>query len=567
LKEGLIVAVQGLGGFQLLVRADCSEAVRHLRKRKRRATKPFAVMVSTLEAAARLGRIHSTEERVLTSPENPIVLLDRLPTRRIQIAPEVAPGLNCIGLLLPTTPLHHILLSELSFPVVATSGNRGEEPIAADKQEAVERLYEIADALLVHDRPILRRVDDSVVRVIGDQPVVLRLARGYAPFPLPAVERLALRRRTKRAVLAVGGQQKAALALWNGAQAVLSPHVGDLDGPLTREAFVQLVQQFADLYCCQLGGVTCDLHPDYFTTRWAEETGLPLTRVQHHHAHAVACMVEHDLLDDEVLAVAWDGTGYGPDGTVWGGEVLRARVGRYQRIASLRPFPLPGGEASIRQPARVAFALAVQTFGADMVLNDTDLLHQLGLSTHQAKTMIRMIARNVNTPWTSSVGRLFDAVASLVLGINQVSYEGEAAVLLEAVVDPAVSDAYFIPLVPDRLDLSFPGERGIPRGDWAPLIRAIVTDLRRGERREVVATRFHQALAEWAAAVVTTCPDLPVVLSGGCFQNAALLTRTRRIMERGGRRVYTHGRIPPGDGGLAAGQLVIALAAAFHENK
>jgi hydrogenase maturation protein HypF len=560
----------GLGGFQLLVRADRPEAVRLLRQRKGRSTKPFAVMVSTLEAAARLTQIGSTEELVLTSPENPIVLLDRLPTSQAQIVPEVAPDLNCIGLLLPTTPLHHLLLKELAFPVVATSGNRSEEPIAIDAQDAADRLSQIADAFLVHDRPILRRVDDSVVRVVDDLLVVMRLARGYAPLPLPALERLARQRPLKLAgragVLATGGYLKAALALWNGTQAVLSPHVGDLDGPLAREAFVRLASEFADLYGCEPSAVACDLHPDYFTTRWADETGLPVIRVQHHHAHAAACMVEHDLLSDEVLALTWDGTGYGPDGTIWGGEALRASVGGFQRVASLRPFPLPGGEAAVKQPARVALGLLVQIFGPDTVLGDADMLGRLGLSTQQAEMIVRMIARGVNTPWTSSVGRLFDAVAALVLNANEASYEGEAAVRLEAAVDPAVTGTYPMPLVSDRQEWSFPGERGLPRADWEPLIRAMLADLRRGEQTKVIAARFHQALADWAAAAVTVHPGVSVVLSGGCFQNAALLTRTRRVVERAGRRVFSHSRVPPGDGGLAAGQLAVALATFSHAN-
>jgi hydrogenase maturation protein HypF len=571
IRAGCIIAIKGLGGFQLLVRADRPEAVRLLRRRKGRPAKPFAVMVASLEDARSLAHLGSTEERVLNSPENPIVLLSRRATYEAAIAPEVAPGMTIVGLFLPTTPLHHLLMRELRFPVVATSGNRSEEPIAADEQEALERLSGIADGFLVHDRPILRRVDDSVVRVVDNRSVVTRLARGYAPLPLPSLERLAIGRSFKRTrrvgVLATGGQQKAALALWNGTQAVLSPHVGDLEGPLTRDAFACLASEFTDLYGCELGLIACDLHPDYFTTRWAESTRLPIVRVQHHHAHAAACMVENDLLGAEVLALTLDGTGYGPDGTVWGGEALRATIGGYRRVASLRPFPLPGGEAAIRQPARVALSLLVETFGPDAVLSDADSLHRLGLSAQQAKVIIHMITRGINTPWTSSLGRLFDGIAALVLDTNQVSYEGEAAVHLEAAVDATATGAYPMPLVADRPEWRFPGERQLPRADWTPLVRAVSDDLRRGERIELIAAQFHQAVADWAAAVGSAHSALPVVLSGGCFQNASLLKRMRQTLEGAGNRVYCHAQIPPNDGGLAAGQLAVALATSFHENE
>jgi hydrogenase maturation protein HypF len=549
LRAGRVVAFKGLGGFQLLVRADTSEAVMVLRRRKGRPTKPLAVMVPDVMAAQRLVRLGAEEWQLLESPENPVVLLDRLSGTEARLAPEIAPHLHWVGLMLPTTPLHDLLLAELDFPVVATSGNLSEEPIQSDNDAGVARLVEVADVFLVHDRPIERRVDDSVVRVAAGGPVMIRLARGYAPLPLPALERWLEARRTPPApVLAVGGQQKSAVALWTGTQAVLSPHVGDLDGPETRAAFTQLTVELTDLYGCGAERIACDLHPDYFSTRWAEGQGRPVLRVQHHHAHAAAVMAEHGLLGEEVLAFTWDGTGYGPDGTIWGGEVLRARVDGYERVASLRPFPLPGGETAVREPSRVALGMLAATFGEVAVLDDAELVGSLGLRPAHAKLLLRMILRNVNTPWTSSLGRLFDAVAALLLPIRRVSYEGEAAAWLESLADGSVGAGYEL------------GSDASGRADWSGLVRAMLEDRRHGVSASVIAGRFHQAIADWASAVAGRHPGLPVVLGGGCFQNRLLLERTRSGLEAAGRRVYHGSRVPPGDGGLAVGQLAVALA-------
>jgi hydrogenase maturation protein HypF len=549
LRAGRVVALKGLGGFQLLVRADSSEAVNVLRRRKGRPTKPLAVMVPDVPTAQRLVRLGAEERQLLESPENPIVLLDRIPGTEALLAPEVAPRLGWVGLMLPTTPLHDLVLAELDLPVVATSGNLSEEPIEMDNDSAIARLIGIADVFLVHDRPIERRVDDSVVRVAAGGPVKMRLARGYAPLPLPALERWLERRPALPApVLAVGGQQKSAVALWTGTQAVLSPHVGDLDGPETRAAFRRLTAELADLYGCRAELIACDLHPDYFSTRWAEGQGRPMLRVQHHHAHAAAVMTEHGLLDEEVLAFTWDGTGYGPDGTVWGGEALRARVDGYERVASLRPFPLPGGEAAVHEPARVALGMLAAALGEQAVLGDTELIGSLGLRLDEAKLLLRMILRNVNTPWTSSMGRLFDAVAALLLPVGRVSYEGEAAAWLESLADGSVGVGYAL-----ASDAS-------GRADWSGLVRAVLHDRRRGVPAPVIAGRFHQAVASWASGVAARQPGLPVVLGGGCFQNRLLLEKTRAGLEATGRRVYHAGSVPPGDGGLAVGQLAVALA-------
>jgi hydrogenase maturation protein HypF len=549
LRAGRVVALKGLGGFQLLVRADGSDAVKELRRRKGRPTKPLAVMVPDVTAAQRLVRLGAEEQQLLESPENPIVLLDRLPGTETLLAPEVAPRLCWVGLMLPTTPLHDLLLAELDFPGVATSGNLSEEPIETDNDSAAARLTEIADSFLVHDRPIERRVDDSVVRVAAGGPVTIRLARGYAPLPLPALERwLEAGWSPPAPVLAVGGQQKSAIALWTGAQAVLSPHIGYLDGPETRAAFTRLTAELTTLYGCRAERIACDLHPDYFSTRWAEGQGRPLVRVQHHHAHAAAVMVEHGLLGEEVLAFTWDGTGYGPDGTIWGGEALRVRLDRYERVASLRAFPLPGGEEAVREPPRVALGMLAVALGEETILADAELLGSLGLRPDQAKLLLRMISRNVSTPWTSSLGRLFDAVAALLLPVGRITYEGEAAAWLESLADCSVGAGY--ELVSDTAG----------RADWSGLVRAVLENRRPGVPAPVIAGRFHQAVADWASSVAARHPGLPVVLGGGCFQNRLLLERTRSGLEAAGRRVYHAGRVPPRDGGLAVGQLAVALA-------
>jgi hydrogenase maturation protein HypF len=384
--------------------------------------------------------------------------------------------------------------------------------------------------------------------------VTVRLARGYAPLPLPALERWAARRGPVPAgVLAVGGQQKSAPALCTGTQAVLGPHVGHLDGPETRVAFERLVRELSALYGSPVTAVAHDLHPDYFSTRWAAEQARPTVAVQHHHAHAVAVMVEHDLLDDEVLAFTWDGTGFGPEGTMWGGEVLRARVDSYERVASLRPFALPGGEQAIREPARVALVLLAEAAGSEAVVADADLLSRLGLEAATARTLLRIAERGMNAPRTTSMGRLFDGVAALLLGANRVTYEGEAAARLESAASETVVDGYPLPLVDSEI--------GLPSGDWRLLVRAALMDIRCGRDAAVIAARFHQALADWAAAVATRHPSYTIVLGGGCFQNGLLLERTLTALQAGGRRVYHASRIPPGDGGLAAGQLAAALAA------
>lgn len=547
LRQGRIVALKGLGGYQLLVRADEASAVSRLRQRKQRPTKPFALMVSDFDAIARIAFVSSRESECVKGADNPIVLL-----RSKGCLPDaIAPGLRQLGVLLPTTPLHLLLLSQLDFPVVATSGNRSDEPIAID-EAGRDGLASIADAFLDHNRPIGRRVDDSVIRVIADQPMTVRLARGLAPCVLPDLEAWANGRKLAiPAMLAVGGQQKCALAIWTGTQAVLSHHLGDMDEAETRAAFVTALRDLERLYRCDCTAIAHDLHPDYFTTRWASTSGGRTSyKVQHHHAHAAACMVEHGLLDKTVLAVIFDGTGFGTDNTIWGGEILQTTITGFQRVASLDVFALPGGEAAIREPRRIAVSLLAQTFGLTKI--PSWLLDRLGVTQENTRTWVRMIERGVNSPLTSSIGRLFDGVAALLLQTTHVNYEGEAALWLESVVDPDEASPYDLNV---RLDAT-----GVARADWRSMIRSLVEDIASGVASGICAARFHNALAHWTTAVAATntCDD--VVLGGGCFQNAYLTTRIRNDLQALGKNVHVPSRIPANDGGLAAGQLAIAMA-------
>lgn len=546
LGRGRIVALKGLGGYQLLVRADDNAAVMRLRRRKRRPSKPFAVMVHTPREAERIAILSRNERSLLVDPANPIVLVKS----RNTVAAAVAPGLGQVGIFLPTTPVHTLLLSQLNFPVVATSGNESDEPIAIDAAGR-EPLMAIADSFLEHDRRIARRVDDSVVRIIDDRVHVIRMARGFAPLQLPALQHWAARSDGPiPPILAVGGQQKTALALWTGSQAVLAQHIGDMDNPKSRAAFEHAVRDLTDLYRCELNELAGDCHPEYFTTRWAQAAGVPFLQVQHHHAHAVACMIEHDLLDRRVLGIIFDGTGIGSDGTIWGGEILAASMSDFQRVASLDPFALPGGEAAIHDPNRIALSLLMSTFGKNKV--PPWLSDRLGFTQRRAQTLLCMIERGVNAPITSSVGRLFDGVAALLLNISQVTYEGEAAVLLEDAVDPAIETAYLIE--------SRRGEDSVMRGDWRPMIRNLVTDVANDVPAGICAARFHNALAAWVATVASSFEREDVVLGGGCFQNALLLTRTRALLAKLGKRIHVPSYIPANDGGLAAGQLGVAMA-------
>jgi hydrogenase maturation protein HypF len=514
IRRGAIVSIKGLGGFHLMVDARDDASVRRLRERKARGEKPFALMFRSLEDVATYCDISAAESRILRSPEAPIVLLRR--RMDTEIAPAVAPGNPYLGVMLPYTPLHHLLMSELGFPVVATSGNLSEEPICIDASEAINRLHRVADEFLMHDRPIVRPVEDSVVRVMLGRELILRRARGYSPLPLT------LRREIPR-TLATGAHLKNAVAVSTGSQVFLGPHVGNLETTEAVDAFEKSVTSLAALHAAPLARVSCDTHPDYVSTQYAERLSLPRISVQHHFAHVLACMADNDL-DGPVLGVAWDGNGLGTDGTIWGGEFLRVENGHFTRVAHLRTFGLPGGDRAAREPRRPALGILYEIFGD--ALPDEPLL--------------RMLRRGVNSPRTSSAGRLFDAVASFLGLRDRCSFEGQAAMELEFAAEADPSDDTY-PLQSDGGVL-----------DWEPMIRIILKDPSKA------AARFHNTLAAAIVTVARSVGEERVVLSGGCFQNRYLTERTVTALRTAGFRPYWHHRIPPNDGGIAVGQILAA---------
>jgi hydrogenase maturation protein HypF len=544
LLDGEIVAVKGVGGFHLACDATSDEAVRRLRERKRREEKPFAVITLDLRAARELAELTPDEERLLTSPEAPIVLVRR--RAECAIAPSVAPRNPLLGLLLAYTPLHRLLLAAADRPLVMTSGNLAEEPIACDDDEALRKLRGIADLFLVHDRKIAARCDDSVARVIAGKPVVLRRSRGWVPRPV----RLA--RPVARPVLAAGGHLKNTFCLAVDDMAVLGPHVGDLDGIESVDVLTEAVERMCRFLRVTPEVIAHDLHPAYASTLWAE--ARPERRrvaVQHHHAHVASAMAEHGL-EGPVIGLAFDGTGYGPDGAAWGCEVLRADFKGYDRIATLRPIPLAGGEQAIRQPWRITLALLDDAFGGEAPIDDLRLF--TGIDPAHVRVARQMATRRINAPHAHGLGRLFDGVGALVLGRPRSAFEGQLATEWNLAAAPGAHGRY-----PFDVDLRAQPWVLDPR----PMLRAIAADLRAGRPAAEISAAFHDTIADAAAALAIGAGErygrLPVVLTGGCFQNARLAESVHTALT-GRFDVFLHGEVPPGDGGLALGQALVADA-------
>ena len=570
LRSGRIVAVKGLGGFQLWVDAGSDEAVRRLRARKQRPDKPFALLFSSLDAVRECCLLSSEEEVVLCSPRAPIVLVRK--RGDAPLAEAVAPGSPYIGAMLPATPLHHLLMDDLQRPMVATSGNRSDEPIVTDEREALVRLSGIADAFLVHDRPIARPVDDSVVRVVvdgcdakeaeaRDKPqtnvMILRRARGYVPQAIRLKGRMA-ERIEQGPILAVGGHLKNTVALLHEDRVWLSQHLGDLSTLEADAAFRQAVEDVQRLFQAKPRRIACDLHPDYRSSVFAHELAsslsVPLVPVQHHHAHVASCMAEHGL-DGEVLGVVWDGAGYGTDGQVWGGEFLIASYERFSRFAHLKPFRLPGGEAAIRDPRRSAASILWEMMGEKMPAYQ---LASWNVEHDQREQFANVLRAGVAYPWTTSMGRLFDAVASLTGLCDGVSFEGQAAMAVEFAAEraQAAGENFSVGYPMDLLEQD--ASEGSRIVDWRPTVRAMLEDLGKGVSPERIAARFHAELAN-EIVLVAQAAGLPrVVLTGGCFQNGLLLALARRRLDAAGFTVYRHSLVPPNDGGLSLGQAVIA---------
>jgi hydrogenase maturation protein HypF len=543
IRRGQIVAVKGLGGFHLMVDARNEAAVCELRRRKHREEKPLALMFPSVASVLECCTCSEIELRLLRSPESPIVLLKR----KTALAPDASGGLPYslaprnpyLGAMLPYTPLHHLLMQELGFPVVATSGNLSEEPICIDEQEARQRLAGIADCFLVHDRPILRHVDDSIVREMAGRELVLRRARGFAPLPVTVETELP-------PLAGVGPHQKNTIAISAGSQVFLSQHIGDLETAESLRAFERVNTAFRELYELQPVALACDMHPDYLSTQFAQRSGARVIAVQHHYAHVLACMAENHLRPP-VLGIAWDGSGYGVDGTVWGGEFLRVSEGSYRRVGHLRTFPLPGGERAVKEPRRTALGVLYELFGEKALALDVPVVRSF--TAQELSVLGSMLTKGLNTPRTSSAGRLYDAVAAL-LGIRQVcGFEGQAAMELEyAVSEPNSGQSYPFELqeTPEALVL-----------DWGPMIRAIVAE---SVPVGSVAAAFHNTLARMMVAVAQRVGEPRVVLSGGCFQNRCLTELAIHHLQRAGFRTYWHQRIPPNDGCIALGQVIGAAA-------
>lgn len=551
LQAGQIVAIKGLGGYHLVVDGCNDHAVQRLRRRKQRDDKPFAVMSASLEQAERYAQISNDEARLLQGPQRPIVLLSQLAHN--SLSPYVAPGQATVGVMLPYTPLHHLLLRDQFVALVMTSGNRSDEPMAYRDDDARDQLQGIADAFLSHNRPIQMRVDDSIVRMMAGQSLLLRRSRGYVPQAISLPVDFP---RDAPVTLALGGELKNTLCLIRGGQAFLSQHLGDLTQPSAYEAFCAANHHLQALLQVQPQQLACDLHPDYASRRFADSQTEPLVKIQHHHAHLASCLVENGICQP-CIGVIFDGLGYGADGQLWGGEFLVGDLHGYQRLGHLDYVAMPGGDAATREPYRMALSYLHHSFGRQ--LPELEVLSQIPHDHRQL--LLLMLDRQLNSPLTSSCGRLFDAVAVLLGGPQQVSYEGQAAVELEMLIDDSTAEG----------DRCYPFEfsRTTPFVcDVRPLIRAIVDDLGAGVASSQISRRFHNTLAQVivAAAQRIRCQHglECVALSGGVFQNRYLVETTLRLLQKENFQVYRHHLVPPNDGGLSLGQAAIASVAAIH---
>jgi len=526
-REGKILALKGLGGFHLICDARNKGAVNELRRRKHRPAKPFAVMYPSLQAIRQDCAVTPGEESLLTSAESPIVLLRRndAPT----VAENIAPGNPNLGIMLPYTPLHHLLMCELDFPVIATSGNRVDEPICIDEIEALKTLHDIADIFLIHNRPIAGRCDDSITRFMRGQTTVLRRARGYAPLPVLVKHSFDV------PVLAVGGQLKNSVALAVRDRVFLSPHIGDLNTPGACAAHVEAANLLCRLYKAKPENVVHDLHPDYRSTQLAEKHDGNVA-VQHHYAHALACMADNGI-KPPCFAVTWDGTGHGADNTVWGGEFLKIKPSGFERMLHFLPFPLPGGDAAVLDPKRSALGMLYALEGTDAFNRD------IGLLDEDAGPIKTALLKKINCPLTSSAGRIFDAVASLSRICTENKFEGQAAMALECAADPDMTSIY-----------DFKIEDGII--DWRPMLRAILEDIDTGIEPGALSGKFHATLVAMIVAAAKIVDMKTVLLTGGCFQNALLLECAAEALEQSGFTALWHRQVPPNDGGLALGQIM-----------
>lgn len=545
LVEGRILAIRGVGGYQLLCDATNAAAVERLRIRKRRPAKPFAVLIESIDQAERLGWLDDVERKALESPANPIVVVRRRHDAGLDRA--VCGEFDTVGLLLPTTALHAMLARRVGRPLVCTSGNVEGEPLAFEPAAAERELAGAADLWLHHDRPIRRPIDDSVVRVIAGRLVSLRLARGLAPLPLSLP--------LTTPFVALGGHQHAACAVANGVQAALGPHLGDLDGCASRSRYLAQLDDLQSLYGVAWGVAIHDRHPDYFTTAGVAPRFARSIAIEHHRAHAAAALLEAGWLrdvacGDAALAVTFDGTGYGADGAIWGGEWLLMHGSESTRVGSLAHFRLPGGTAAVFEPWRLAAALIAQALDRDSAIAASS---RWGVASRDVVNVLAIAYSARWSPVCTSGGRLFDAAAAIALDLPIAAFEGEPAMRLEAACDRTASGAYRFEVIRGPLATL----------DWRPALRALVADRAAGEPPGAMAMRFHRGLAEGIARLCRSHSPLPVVLGGGVFQNRILVEELLAAWRDSDQRLALPGAIPPGDGGLAAGQ----LAAAWLQNE
>ncbi len=548
LETGAIIAIKGLGGFHLACNAKNEEAVSNLRSRKFREDKPFAVMCRDIEEVRTHCEVNQEEERLLTGVERPIVILKR--KKDSLIAHSVAPYQDTLGVMLPYSPLHHLLLNGSLKTLVMTSGNVSDEPIAYRDDEAKNRLRKIADYFLLHDREIHMRCDDSVTRVFKGKPFIIRRSRGYVPFPIKLSLPLEM-------ILACGGELKNTFCVTRGSYAFLSHHIGDLENLETLTSFEEGIEHFKRLFNIEPKAVAYDLHPDYLSTQYALSLpDLPKVGVQHHHAHIVSCMAENGI-EGEVIGVAMDGTGFGTDGTIWGGEFLKANYKDFDRVAHLKRVPMPGGPMAIKQPWRMAMVYLADTFGDGAKELKIDLMKRIDFQKWDV--LKRAIERKINTPWTSSMGRFFDAVSSL-LGIrDEVNYEGQAAIELETVAARDVREEYAFRIHQEQRSMVI---------DLSETVKGIVADLEKGVPASNISGKFHQTISR---LITETCKIIRtrvglnrVVLSGGVFQNMLLISLVTKELEGSGFEVYTHHLVPTNDGGISLGQAVVAHMRLFQ---
>lgn len=560
IRQGKILAVKGLGGFQLIADARNSEVINTLRKRKYRPHKPFALMCPNLSIIKKNCVVSSEEEKLLLSSASPIVLLKKIDNLDINqrenyddfICEEIAPNNPYLGIMLPYTPLHHLLLNQLNFSIVATSGNQKSEPICIDELEALERLNLLADYFLVHNRPIFQAVDDSIVRVINNDIMMLRRARGYAPLPIKTEVKSSQK---LPQILALGGHLKNTISIELNQQIFVSQHLGDLDNPESIKTYQETIKNFSKIYDFKPDIIVCDAHPNYFSSQYAEELSqqkkpnIPIIKVQHHLAHIFATIAEHNL-KLPLLGIAWDGTGYGLDGTIWGGEFFYISETEIKRIASFLPFPLIGGNQAILQPQRTALGLLNTVYKSwENIPQNLPIFNHF--SSQELRLFQKIIDQKINTPLTSSVGRLFDAIASLLNIINDVTFEGQSAMALEFLVQDIIMDKVY--------DFSWQYDsHHCNYINISSIVKEIIKDYLDKKNLSLIATKFHLTLVEIINKIAQAVATETVVLSGGCFQNKYLLENVIKNLINHNFKPYWSQKIPLNDGGLSLGQIQFA---------